>query len=112
MRSLCRYDQAPDCSYGSSELNFALHLRMGDRREIEQVTFEYFEYLDDFMDTVTQAVLDKGRDAPMFHVFSEALMPCPSTVNGTFAEFPLWPVEMDQVPKFSRCYIPTSKYLV
>lgn len=92
-----RYDQAPKCEYASSELNFALHLRMGDRRDIERVTPEYFSLLEDFMETLTEEVEAKGHSAPAFHIFSEALYPCPSLENGTFSEFPPWPVDRDQV---------------
>lgn len=70
---------------------------MGDRRDIEPVTPDYFSLLEDFMETLTDGVEGKGHAAPMFHVFSEALYPCPSPENGTFNEFPLWPVERDQV---------------
>lgn len=91
-----RYDE-PECGYEESELNFALHVRMGDRRELEGVTPEYFSRLEGFMATVTQAVVEREQAAPMFHVFSEALYPCPSPENATFTEFPFWPVERDQV---------------
>lgn len=96
---IVRYDQAPECEYSSSGLNFALHLRMGDRRDIEPVTSEYFLLLEDFMETLTEEVEGKGHASPMFHVFSEALYPCPSPENGTFKEFPRWTVERDQVSR-------------
>ena len=94
---LSRYNETPDCHYESAELNFALHLRMGDRRDIEQATSEYFQLLDNFMEAVTEGVVRKGQAEPTFHVFSETLFPCPFAENGTFPEFPAWPVEMDQV---------------
>lgn len=94
-----RYNQTPHCHYESAELNFALHLRMGDRRGIQRATLEYFQLLDKFMEAVTEGVVGKGHAAPTFHVFSETLFPCPSAESGTFAEFPVWPVEMDQVKK-------------
>eukprot|EP00904_Undaria_pinnatifida_P013525 jgi/Undpi1/9302/HiC_scaffold_26.g11760.m1 len=92
------YNETPDCHYESAELNFALHLRMGDRRDIEQATSEYFQLLDNFMEAVTEGVVGKGQAEPTFHVFSETLFPCPFAENGTFPEFPAWPVEMDQIP--------------
>lgn len=49
------------------------------------------------MTTVSGQVGEKGLEPPRFHVFSETLLPCPSTETGTFDEFPTWPVEMDQV---------------
>eukprot|EP00752_Nemacystus_decipiens_P017727 g15895.t1 len=100
------YDQAPECEYASSELNFALHLRMGDRRDIERVTPGYFSLLEDWMRTVAEEVEGRGHAAPMFHVFSEALYPCPSWENRTFNEFPLWPVERDQIPPCVDAKIP------
>ena len=72
---------------------------MGDRRGLQQATLEYFQLLDNFMEAVTEGVVGKGHAAPTFHVFSETLFPCPSEANGTFTEFPVWPVEMDQVKK-------------
>lgn len=102
MASSCRYNETPECGYESSELNFALHLRMGDRRDLEGATPEYFSLLEDFIEVVTQEVVRKGHATPKFHIFSEALYPCPSPENGTFVEFPLWPVERDQVSK-KRC---------
>lgn len=86
--------------YESSELNFALHVRMGDRRDMEGATPAYFSLLEDFMEVVTEGVVGRGHAAPTFHVFSEALYPCPSQENGTFHEFPLWPVERDQVGRW------------
>lgn len=49
------------------------------------------------MDTVTAAVEEKGQPAPMFHIYSETIDPCPAQDTGTFPEFPGWPVELDQV---------------
>lgn len=49
------------------------------------------------MDSVTASATGRGLEPPAFHVFSESVLPCPSPENGTFREFPLWPVEMDQV---------------
>lgn len=72
---------------------------MGDRRDLERVTPAYFSLLEDFMRTLTEEVEGRGHAAPMYHVFSEALYPCPSRENGTFSEFPRWPVERDQVRK-------------
>lgn len=72
---------------------------MGDRRDIEPVTPQYFLLLEDFMRALTEEVEAKGHPAPMFHVFSESLYPCPSQENGTFNEFPPWPVERDQVSR-------------
>lgn len=96
-RPQCRYDQAPECRFEQSELNFGLHLRLGDRRAIESVTMEYFHFLEAFMETVTEVVERKGRAAPTFHVFTETLLPCPSLEDGTFDELPVWPAEQDQV---------------
>ena len=95
---LNRYDQRPQCSYGSSQLDFAIHVRLGDRSKLIVEDFEaYIVLLESFMDTVTESVLDRGLDKPVFHVFSETSVPCPSLANGTFAEFRMWPVETDQV---------------
>ncbi|CAM9920162.1 unnamed protein product, partial [Hapterophycus canaliculatus] len=96
------YNPTPECEYEPSGLNFALHVRMGDRRDIEPATPKYFSMLEDFMDTVTQEVARKGHAAPTFHVFSEALYPCPSPGNGTFDEFPTWPVERDEVSRAAQ----------
>lgn len=75
---------------------------MGDRRNIERATPEYFSLLEDFMETLTEEVERKGHPAPTFHVFTEALHPCPSPESGSFNEFPHWPVERDQVSRVAR----------
>lgn len=58
---------------------------------------EYFQFLEAFMETVTEVVERKGRAVPTFHVFTETLLPCPSLEDGTFDELPVWPAEQDQV---------------
>lgn len=70
---------------------------MGDRRAFQEGTLEYFNLLEAFMDAVTTEVVKKGLEPPLFHVFSETLMPCPSSATGLFDEFQWWPVELDQV---------------
>lgn len=92
-----RYDEAPECAFEPSRLNFALHVRMGDRRAIERPTLEYFRLLETFMEAIREGVVEKGLNPPMFHVFSETLLPCPTADNATFDEFPVWPVGADQV---------------
>lgn len=93
-----RYDHEPHCRYNHNKLNFAVHVRLGDRVQfLTDTESVYLEYLERFMDHVTESVVLRGLDPPMFHIFSETANPCPSTVNGTFAEFPSWPVEMEQV---------------
>lgn len=59
----------------------------------------YVRLLEEFIEVVTNRVVDKTRNKPVFHIFSETALPCPSLHNGTFAEFPFWPVEIDQVFK-------------
>lgn len=86
--------------YSSSprELNFAIHVRLGDRaKKLSKSTDDYPWYLETFMTTLTAAVADRGLDPPRFHVFSETATPCPSEDTGTFPEFPMWPVEKYQV---------------
>ena len=72
---------------------------MGDRREFQDGSLDYFALLDLFMTTVSQQVVGKGLVPPLFHIFSETLVPCPSGETGLFDEFPVWPVELDQVSK-------------
>lgn len=102
-----RFDKPLECAYGSGQLNFALHVRLGDRAKLlGDDDHEYFNLLEAFMATVSEALLRKGRDHPVFHVFSETTFPCPYSENGTFPEFPMWPTEVSQVWRgFSR---PTS----
>lgn len=70
---------------------------MGDRREFQDGSLDYFQLLDIFMSTFSQEAEGKGLEPPLFHVFSETLVPCPSGETGLFDEFPTWPVELDQV---------------
>ena len=67
---------------------------MGDRRHYfrHEESEQYFILLELFMDTVSKEVVRKGLDPPVFHVFSETLVPCPSEDTGIFDEFPSWPV--------------------
>ena len=99
-----RYDEEPACEFDSSRLNFAIHVRLGDRRAFHDGTVKYFELLDLFMNTVSHEVVEKGLAPPLFHVFSETVIPCPSEETGLFDEFPIWPVELDQV----RCLFYTA----
>eukprot|EP00904_Undaria_pinnatifida_P013653 jgi/Undpi1/9418/HiC_scaffold_27.g11875.m1 len=92
------YDENPECAYDSARLNVAIHVRMGDRREFQDGSLDYFALLDLFMATVSQQVVGKGLVPPLFHIFSETLVPCPSGETGLFDEFPVWPVELDQIP--------------
>lgn len=88
----------PECAFDPERLNFGIHVRLGDRVKANPDRHnEYFNKLKAFMDTVTKIVVEKGWDAPLFHVFSETLEPCPHPATGYFDEFPIWPVEMDQV---------------
>lgn len=93
----CRYDENPECAFGEDRLNFAVHVRMGDRREWQDGSEEYFQLLELIMGAITAEVADRGLQAPLFHVFSETLVPCPSGEAGLFDEFPTWPVGVDQV---------------
>lgn len=74
-----------------------MHVRMGDRREYQDGSLDYFNLLNQFMDTFSREAAGKGLERPMFHIFSETVQPCPSRETGLFDEFPLWPAELDQV---------------
>lgn len=65
---------------------------MGDRRVMLGEAKEYFHLLEMFMDTVSKEVVKMGLEPPLFHVFSETLIPCPPKDTGIFDEFPSWPV--------------------
>lgn len=98
VRSFSRYDEAPKCAYGSSQLDFAIHVRLGDRAKLMPGDHsDYIGLLEAFMEAVTERVVNKTHTAPVFHVFSETSQPCPSQENGTFEEFPFWQVVLDQV---------------
>lgn len=92
-----RFHGNSNCGYSTNRLNIALHVRMGDRRELQATLPEYFRLLELFMDTVSTEVVGMGLEPPLFHVFSETLMPCPSADTGRFDEFPAWPLMLAQV---------------
>ena len=94
---LHRYDENPECAFSGTHLNVAIHVRLGDRREFQEGSVDYFQLLDLFMDTVSREVVGKGLERPQFHIFSETVIPCPSAQTGLFDEFPTWPVELDEV---------------
>ena len=94
---MSRYDDDIECAHAPDSLNFAIHVRMGDRRAFQEGTLEYFKLLERFMDAVSSEVVKKGLEPPLFHVFSETLEACPKSDTGLFDEFPSWPVVLDQV---------------
>lgn len=97
-----RYDENPKCSFGKDRMHFALHVRMGDRREFQDGNLEYFQLLELIMKTIAEEVVYMGLPKPLFHIFSETLAPCPSEETGLFDEFPTWPVSLDQVRKAQK----------
>lgn len=104
--SLHRYDENPKCEYSDTRLNVAIHVRMGDRREFQDGSLGYFQLLDLLMDKFSLEVVGKGLEQPLFHIFSETVIPCPPEHTGLFEEFPTWPVELDQVgPPIKRLFL-------
>ena len=110
--SFPRYDENPNCAYDTTRLNVAIHVRMGDRREYQDGNLDYFQLLDLFMSTFSQEVVGKGLESPLFHVFSETLVPCPSGETGFFDEFPTWPVELDQVSEDAAFFLTTFAHML
>lgn len=93
-----RFDENPNCSFAKERMNFALHVRMGDRRNFfERSAREYAKTLEEVMNNITAEVVDMSLPKPLFHIFSETVHPCPSAQTGLFDEFPTWRVESDQV---------------
>lgn len=84
---------------------------MGDRREFQDGNEEYFQLLELIMTTMSVEVVDKGLQKPLFHVFSETLVPCPSENTGLFDEFPTWPVGVDQVRKNRGSLLRCTQYV-
>lgn len=80
---------------------------MGDRRAFQDGSDEYFEMLEDMTDVISTEVVGKGLPEPLFHVFSETLMPCPSEETGLFEEFPTWPLGTEEVRR--RCIGPVRR---
>eukprot|EP00752_Nemacystus_decipiens_P015076 g13430.t1 len=104
-----RYDESPECAFDHNRLNFAVHVRMGDRRKFFQDgNTQYFELLELIMSTISEEVVDRGLPLPLFHVFSETLAPCPSGETGLFDEFPHWPVGVDKLPECMAAPAPTD----
>lgn len=109
-----RFDPQPACLFDAALLNFALHVRMGDRRLIQAAPDSYFDMLEDLMGNITDSVLKRRLAPPLFHVFTETLRPCPSEETGVFDEFPTWPVELSQVRRttFFTAIIANVQYSV
>ncbi|CAN0106888.1 unnamed protein product [Ascophyllum nodosum] len=96
------YDEGTSsCTFDHQSLNFAVHVRMGDRREFQDGSTQYLKFLERFMISVSSAVIAKGMMQPTFHVFSETLAPCPSEDTRLFDEFPAWSIEADEI---TRCW--------
>ncbi|CAM9182579.1 unnamed protein product [Ectocarpus sp. 8 AP-2014] len=91
------YDGNPRCHFEEDRFHFAVHIRMGDRRAFYDGNQQYFHNVEMIMETVADEFRQRELPEPLFHVFSETLSPCPSTVTGLFDEFPTWPVELDQI---------------
>jgi len=100
-----RYDENPPCDYGDGGLDFAIHVRMGDRRMYQSGTLEYLKMMERIMDQISEAVSEKGLETPVFHVFSETVRRCPSEEAGLFEEFPTWAVAPEEV----RCILQKNK---
>ena len=92
-----RYDEHPKCDFTEGRLHFAAHVRMGDRRAFQPADREYFERLENIMDKISVEVVSKGLPEPMFHVFSETEVPCPSGQPSAFDEFPMWHISAEEV---------------
>lgn len=97
-----RYDESPKCAFSSDRLHFAVHVRMGDRREFLEENSDYFDLLERVMAVISTEVVAKGLTEPHFHIFSETLVPCPSEETGLFDEFPTWPLSKEEVRGGSR----------
>lgn len=107
--------EIPRCGFEAGILNFGIHVRMGDRAGLDRTPEEFLTRLNGFMDTVTEVTAELGIAQPVFHVFSESQQPCPHADTATFEEFPLWPVDMNEV-KYDRAFpygsiicIPTAR---
>lgn len=83
--------------YDSRRLHFAVHVRLGDRSEFARRNPGHVERLEGVMATISQQVELKGLAPPLFHVFTETRLSCPSKQTGLFNEFPEWRVAADQV---------------
>lgn len=96
---LCnRYSDDPEqCLYDEGRLHFALHVRLGDRISAAARNPHYIDHLEALMELISLAVARKGLSPPLFHVFTQTFMPCPSQDSALFDEFPSWPMENDQV---------------
>lgn len=100
-------DPDDKCNFSPSRTNIAIHVRLGDRDGDQGLTTSaqdaatkharYYDMLEEFMATVSAAVIREGEALPVFHIFSETSEPCPSKDTGAFEEFLRWPVETEQV---------------
>ncbi|CAM9300435.1 unnamed protein product [Ectocarpus sp. 8 AP-2014] len=103
------YDENPRCYFEDDDrFHFAVHIRMGDRRAYYDGSTQYFDSVELIMETVADEVRQRGLPEPLFHVFSETLSPCPSTVTGLFEEFSAWPVELDQIEECLAATTPSD----
>ncbi|CAB1105518.1 unnamed protein product [Ectocarpus sp. CCAP 1310/34] len=49
------------------------------------------------MKVIAKEVHGLGQRTPLFHIFSETELPCPSLEDGVFPEFPEWAVAPDEI---------------
>ncbi|CAN0186399.1 unnamed protein product [Scytosiphon promiscuus] len=95
------------CSFRSSQVNVAMHVRLGDRdghqtrrgsrHDKTHIHDDYYDRLEEFMSKVTAVFTRQGEAPPVFHIFSETAEPCPSSETAAFDEFLRWPVEPTQI---------------
>lgn len=97
MFSCFRYDEDLQCAFDPTRLNFSVHVRLGDRVASAENLAKHFRLLEELMDIIASVMRERRLQPPLFHVFSETEHPCPSPETGLFDEFPVWPVELDQV---------------
>ena len=90
-------EQQRKCLYDDERPHFAFHVRLGDRTGSVESMSSYIEHLEGVMDVISTATKEKEMRPPLFHVFTETLMPCPSQETGLFDEFLSWPIEADKV---------------
>ncbi|CAN0162597.1 unnamed protein product [Ectocarpus fasciculatus] len=102
------YDENPRCHFEDNRFNFAVHIRMGDRRAYYDGNPQYFRNVELITETVTDEFRRRGLPEPMFHLFSETLNPCPSAVTGLFDEFPTWPIELEQIAECLAATTPSE----
>ena len=75
-----------------------MHIRLGDRAKIARdVLKSERDHIIQLINVIAQEAEALDQLTPLFHIYSETELPCPSLEDGVFPEFPEWAIAPNEV---------------